>query len=270
MQTGASQVNVPIPTGLAGQAAVNMPTGGDPGSAGIDQLVQQTAASYTSCTPEHPHPPPSQPLRLEARRLSMPMHQPRPQKLVSLTTIDSPSSMPPPPPSAASQEQQPFHQQMPAHMNTSTTTDINMDRQPSFQEQYPAIMQLSSIPEVAINARPFQPGSSAGQQAFYPPQYSQQQMYYYQQSEPQTQYPSLAYVQDGGYYVPLGGQVSGQAPGQHETAQDGLIQEANGMMYYYDPNHYPGSGGQQQYGMSVPQGDSNYYYGQEQGAYYGQ
>jgi hypothetical protein len=177
------------------------------------------------------------------------------------------------PPSAASQEQQPFHQQMPAHMSKPISADTTMDRQPSFPGQYAAMTPLSSIPEVAINAQPFQPGSGAGQQAFYSQQYPQQQMYYYPQPDTsQAQYPPLAYMQDSGYYVPLGGQISAQAHGQHETAQNGLMQESNGMMYYYDPTQYMGGNAHQQFGMNTSQSAGNYYYGQEPAnmMYYGQ
>lgn len=206
---------------------------------------------------EQPHPPPSQPLRHEARRTSLPMHQPRPQKQVSLATIDSPNAMP----ALQAQEQMPFHQQVPNHVSSSNSTETAVDRRQSFQGQIPAVTPLSSIPEVAINAQPFQPGHVA-QQGYYPAQFPLQ--YYYQQPDA-GQYPSLGYDPQGGYYVPLDAHGPGQPMDSAAMSADApYMHESNGMVYYYDPNLYAGATNNQ--GFAVPQQFATdiYSYGQPQ------
>lgn len=230
-----------------------------PGGDDADAPAEAINSSAVELAITQDHPPPAQPLRQEARRQSLPMHQPRPQKAVSVATIDSPSSMKPPQP----QEQAPFHQQMPSHMAAGSNSATAEQRQ-SFQGQLPAMTPLSSIPEVAINAQPFQPTSMAGQQAYYPPQYPAPPMYYYQDGA-QQQYPSIAYVPQGGYYVPID-QTASQPQGTEATSP-AYAHESNGMVYYY-PNQYMGGGEGQSYDIPPPQAQNGYYFPQDNSMMY--
>lgn len=228
------------------QAVVNLPINN--ATLGINGVIHLLSAMQE-------HPPPAQPLRHEARRTSLPMHQPRPQKQVSLATIDSPGAMQAP----QTQEQLPFHQQVPGHVNGAKSTEAAMDRQHLTQGQLLAMTPLSSIPEVAINAQPFQPGTIP-QQGYYPAQYPLQ--YYYQQHDAgHAQYPTLGYDPQGGYYVPL----STHGPGMDAAGMSSdstYVHESNGMVYYYDPSLYAGGANEQ--GFAMPQQFANdvYSYGQ--------
>ena len=110
----------------------------------------------------------------------IPMHQPRPQKAVSVAGIE---------PSASSQafhvpqpqEQQPFHQQMPPNIHGqnasggATLSDpYSHNRQVSFSSQAGSVgTPLSNIPERAIHAPAFQPvqqSAYAGHAQHYPTQ----------------------------------------------------------------------------------------------------
>jgi len=207
------------------------------------------------------HPPPAQPLRQEARRMSLPMHQPRPQKQVSLATIDSPSTMQAP----QSQEQAPFHQQVPPNVNGTSSSEPLTTRQQSLQgQQYPVMTPLSVIPEVAANAQSFQPGMPASQ-GYYPPQYPAQPMYYYPQSSGAThgQYPVAPYGADAPYYMPFYGQGQAQVPEIADPSSAGhYAHESNGMVYYYDPN--VAANEPQMYNFPQPTVGEGFYYGQDQ------
>lgn len=206
------------------------------------------------------HPPPAQPLRQEARRMSLPMHQPRPQKQVSLATIDSPSTMQAP----QTQEQAPFHQQVPSNTN-GTSSEPMTNRQQSLQgQQYPVVTPLSVIPEVAANAQAFQPGMPASQ-GYYPPQYPAQSMYYYPQASGAAhgQYPAAPYGADAQYFMPFYGQGQAQVPEMADPSAAGhYAHESNGMVYYYDPNAATSEA--QMYNYPQPAAGDGFYYGQGQ------
>jgi len=207
------------------------------------------------------HPPPAQPLRQEARRLSLPMHQPRPQKQVSLATIDSPSTMQAP----QSQEQAPFHQQVPPNVNGTSSSEPMTNRQQSLQgQQYPVVTPLSVIPEVAANAQSFHPGMAAPQ-GYYPPQYPAQPMYYYPQSSGAShgQYHVPPYGADAPYYMPFFGQSQAEMPDMGDSSAAGqYAHESNGMVYYYDPDVAANEA--QMYNFSQPTAGEGFYYGQDQ------
>ena len=207
------------------------------------------------------HPPPAQPLRQEARRMSLPMHQPRPQKQVSLATIDSPSSMQAP----QTQEQAPFHQQVPPNVNGTNSSEPMTNRQQSLQgQQYPVVTPLSVIPEVAANAQSFQPGMPASQ-GYYPPQYPAQPMYYYPQPSGAAhgQYPGAQYGADAQYFMPFYGQGQTQVPEMADPSAAGhYAHESNGMVYYYDPNVAASEA--QMYNYPQPTAGEGFYYGQDQ------
>lgn len=138
---------------------------------------------------------------------TLPMHQPVPQKAVSVADIESPTLKAP-----AQQSQQPFHQQIPPSVSES-------------QQKMP------HIPEGAVYAQPFQP-YPAMQPGFYGMQYSQTPM-------------MMQPLDSAGFPMSMGGPVmstmqaaSTQAAGQQSGP---VAHEQSGMVYYYDPvqHHMP-------------------------------
>lgn len=224
-------------------------------------------------------PPPQKPAYRENRPTVIPMHQPRPQKAVSISDIESPAaaSFYPPP----QQQQQPFHQQVPIQVQSNGYAEAVMhSRNPSYPS-HSAGTPLSQIPERAIHAQPFQPNP-----------YQQNQGYYAQNQS----YPVLAPAQ--GYYYPqmnslppafVPAQQQYQAPQQQQqdaaaaAGGQGLVaQEVNGMVYYYDPTQVPNVPSFPQYpqqmpafpiqhqmgGMMTPSPDGFYYPQANQGVVY--
>lgn len=196
------------------------------------------------------YPLPQKPTFRENRPNPIPMHQPRPQKAVSVADIESPATLSFNPPQ---QHQQPFHQQVPLQVNGNGYTPDGMmhSRNPSYPSQASTGTPLSQIPERAIHAQPFQPNPYQQQQPqnFYPQPYQvmpppqASQGYYY----PQQPYnPAMA--QPGGPppFVPpqQPQQASFPQPSQQaDTSQAGtqglVAQEVNGMVYYYDAAQIP-------------------------------
>ena len=133
---------------------------------------------------------------------TLPMHQPIPQKTVSIDTIESPSMNVP-----QQQSQQPFHQQIPQHMESQ------------------AQQKMPHIPEGAVYAQPFQPYPPMPQQAYYG-----------------MPYPMMQPADSVNYGMGMGGPV--MAPPQQPAASGSEAQlqqpppayESNGMVYYYDPS----------------------------------
>jgi hypothetical protein len=162
------------------------------------------------------------------------MHQPRPQKAVSVAGIESPASNFQPPP----QDQQPFSYQLPPGVSAS-----NGQPDPrSFYSQQPYPTQsagtpLSNIPERAIHAPAFQPYQQPG--------FQPGAQYYYPQMQPQYQ-PGAVIApmvmqngQQGSYLVPTiaPGPSGAPQPVQQPQGQPGVQQyEQNGMVFYYDPS----------------------------------
>ncbi|KAJ5555518.1 hypothetical protein N7461_003988 [Penicillium sp. DV-2018c] len=175
----------------------------------------------------------------ESRPAPIPMHQPRPQKTVSVADIESPVTFPfsfnPPQP----QHEQPFHHQVPLPVHGPPGHEMPGHGPPS----QPSATPLSQIPERAIHAPPFQPYNYP-QPGFYPPSYPSGVMYY------PTSGPDYA-----GYNGPVGPGVSvPHFPGQQvmpystgeQPSQPGTVaHESGGTVYFYDTNHMhegPGPG----------------------------
>ncbi|KAI2625916.1 CASC3/Barentsz eIF4AIII binding-domain-containing protein [Hypoxylon sp. NC1633] len=187
-------------------------------------------------------PPTLKPSLQENRAVTIPMHQPRPQKTVSVAGIESPEMHH----HLSQQYQQAFHQQVPVQVSTSLGHESHA-RHPSYPSQHSTGTPLSQIPERAIHAAPFQPNQFAQhpQHPYYP--YHQlmqpQQGYYY----PPTQYPSsIAPPTNASTFVPRPQQA--QSQGDAQTSQDNrqstpnsnlVAQEVNGMVYYYDASQLP-------------------------------
>ncbi|KAL1641050.1 hypothetical protein SLS58_006322 [Diplodia intermedia] len=189
----------------------------------------------------------------------LPMHQPKPQKTVSVAGIESPANLAVHAPQQ--QEQQPFHQQVPHHVNGAPP--------PMYPSNVSTGTPLSNIPERGVQAQAyqtFQPGYVP--QGFAPP------AYYYPPPAGAPQYPTGAVVpmympnpQPGAYAAPPGSMPAPSAP--VTTAQGQMVaHEQNGMVYYFDPSQIyapvegyppasytvPGMGG-----MMTPSPDGYYY-----------
>ncbi|KAF7454478.1 Btz multi-domain protein [Pyrenophora tritici-repentis] len=244
--------------------------------------------SPTNGAVQPPYPLPQKPTFRENWQGQIPMHQPRPQKTVSVAGIESPASMSFNPPQQ--QEQQPFHQQVPAHINGATQANdqsfYQHGRHPSYPSQVSTGTPLNNIPERAIHAPTFQPYAQPGfqPQAFVP------QGYYYPQNNAQPQYMAPAGMvpmfvpgaQQPEYVMPVSAPPVA-APPAPAGPPNMVAYESNGMTYYVDsaqlypapavdnyaqPSYaVPGMGG-----MMTPGPDGAYYYPQQMqpAAYYPQ
>ena len=167
---------------------------------------------YSSHLPTQPTP--AQAPYQESVPANIPMHQPRPQKAVTVASIESPrrgglSA-------ADQQEDQLFHHQVPAHVKHPSTLPTPQNfvhsRQLSMHGGQDGNSPLTNIPEGAINAQAFQP-LMMPQQPYYPPGYGMQPVYYYgpPQVPPEGQQnaynansmASPVYMQQGPYFVPM-------------------------------------------------------------------
>ncbi|KAH6633008.1 CASC3/Barentsz eIF4AIII binding-domain-containing protein [Boeremia exigua] len=241
---------------------VRMPTG--------PAIISPTNGSY---------PPPQKPaFRENWAQGQLPMHQPRPQKNVNVAGIESPASMHFNPPQQ--QEQQPFHQQVPAHINGAASGDqagfYQHARQPSYPGHVSTGTPLSNIPERAIHApafQPFQPG--------YQPQPFVPGGYYYPPSGSQLQFMAPGgmvpmFVPGAQQPYPMPPPAPAVAPPAPPAAgpPNMVAYEQNGMTYYVDSNQLPYAPpaetfGQPSYavpgmgGMMTPGPDGAYYYPQQ-------
>ena len=186
------------------------------------------------------------------------MHQPRPQKAVSVADIESPARMNFHPP--AQQQEQPFHQQMPppsggpVYSDDATALASHVRR--NSQASRPGATPLSQIPERAIYAQPFQPYP-------YPPPgpgyvmapYPPNPMFYPPVTESTTTYNGAIHApgmpppfhtgsQPATYMAPVtAGAPPPPAPAPTSaggaTAPNTVAHESNGMVYYYDSSQLP-------------------------------
>jgi hypothetical protein len=265
---------------FAQQQAVAMPMPAMPDILDMSGAVMES--SINDLPQPQTHPLPQKPAFQENRPNSIPMHQPRPQKTVSVENIESPvQAMNGPPP-----YQQAFHHQVPPQMSNPYVPDHM--RNPSYQSQPTSGTPgpLSQIPERAIHAAPFQPNP-------YP------QPGYYSQPYPMVQQPQQGYYYPHQFganmapnasapaFVPAAQQApsvnynpsgqpdaqSAQPNAQSGSAQGLIVQEMNGTFYFYDPNQLPAMPGIPQYaqnqqynpsmvgmgGMVTPSPDGFYY-----------
>ncbi|TKA78762.1 hypothetical protein B0A55_04119 [Friedmanniomyces simplex] len=142
----------------------------------------------------HTYPLPQQPTYQGTPTSTM--HQPRPQKTISVTGIESPAALLQQVPSNEAPVQ-PFASQLPAHMAPAPAY-APQQQQPHYsprqQYAFPAHPQagtpLSGIPGQAMHAQPFQPQMAYGQPAPYYAPYPppQQQQYYYSPPGPMDGY----------------------------------------------------------------------------------
>ncbi|KAF2261999.1 hypothetical protein CC78DRAFT_329790 [Lojkania enalia] len=230
---------------------------------------------------QQPYPLPQKPTFRENWQGQLPMHQPKPQKAVSVAGIESPASMTFHPPQQ--QEQQPFHQQVPAHINgNAPSVDQQImpyphARQLSYPSQASTGTPLSNIPERAIHAPTFQPYQ---QPSFQPQGFAMPQGYYYPQNGAQPFVPPAGMVpmyvpntQQGGYVMPMAAPTVSAAPAP--TGQPNMVAyEQNGMTYYVDPSQLYAAAPMEGYpqasyavpgmgGMMTPSPEGAYYYPQQ-------
>ncbi|KAF9767877.1 hypothetical protein IL306_014891 [Fusarium sp. DS 682] len=198
--------------------------------------------SINDLPPPQTYPLPQKPAFQENRPTSaLPMHQPRPQKNISVADIESPTLTQGP-----QAYQQAFHQQVPIQMANGLSQESHT-RQPSYPSQHSTGTPLSQIPERAIHAAPFQP-NTYGQQPYYSQQ--PQQGYYYPPNYnapnmgPSSAAPAFVPSQPG----PPGSFTPQNQPEQPVMSNNGappatgsslVVQEANGMVYYFDASQLP-------------------------------
>lgn len=202
------------------------------------------------------------------------MYQPRPQKTISVTGIESPAGMSLHAPQQ--QDQQPFHNQLPQHMGENAMSPqhglVDMAQQQYYPQPYAypgggasTGTPLSNIPERAIHAQPFQPVP-----AFYP-QYPTQAYYYPPQGPQYPAMPVYAPPVHTTFGAPDG--IDQPGPADPNQSQQGMVAyETNGMVYYQDTTNVPQYPPQDAYyqapvygmgGMMTPGPEAaNYYYPQ--------
>ncbi|KAI9376485.1 CASC3/Barentsz eIF4AIII binding-domain-containing protein [Aspergillus egyptiacus] len=238
-----------------------------------------SSAAAAPLAMNHPptQPQSQQPVWRESRPAPIPMHQPRPQKAVSLADIETPASFPFNPPPA--QQDQAFQHQIPMPgSGPPYGSDTSNTYPPS---AHTAATPLSQIPERAVHAPPFQAYGYQQPQPFYAPPYPSGPVYYPVSGTEYGPYnnpgagPGVPFTP--GQNVPYMGPAAAHTSAE-PTPQTGTVaHEAGGTVYYYDASQiYPGPN----FGVpSVPAGGAvgmggmmtpgtTYYYPQPQGVYY--
>lgn len=190
------------------------------------------------------------------------VHQPRPQKTISMTGIESPAGLALHAPQQ--QEQQPFHNQLPQHIaegsisTISTSSDMAPPPLGPPTYMYHGGTPLSNIPERAIHAQPFQPPAPNYYSSYAPSGY-------YYPGQP-TQYgamPSFAPPTAQASYAPP------EPPMASDPQQGTMAHESNGMVFYTQMPQYAPQDNYlqaQSYavhgmgGMMTPSPEGGYYY----------
>jgi CASC3/Barentsz eIF4AIII binding len=224
-------------------------------------------------TPHHVNGAPSAPgpmqtgLQSHVRQENVPggltMHQPRPQKTVSVADIESPGRFTFNPPQ---QHEQPFHQQMPVPVNPQAYADdgtgYHTNARRMSHASRPSGTPLSQIPERAIFAQPFQPFPLPAQgQAYLLPPYAPGPVFYPAMPGEIVGYgpgvgpPPMGpafftgahlapYMVPGATMsAPVSAPPHGPAPSDGNTPAGTVAHESNGMVYYYDSAQLPPSTG---------------------------
>lgn len=234
-------------TEILSKPVVRLPPAAQQAAVAGGQEAEMVHAVPTVNLPQVPaYPLPEKPTYRENRPVPIPMHQPKPQKTVSVTDIESPATFAFNPPQQ--QDQQPFHQQVPAQVVSQAYQQEQAlyphSRHPSHPSQASAGTPLSQIPERAAQAHPFQPYAYQPPLPFYPQQYPPT-LYYYppgdqmQGTPPSVMAPTFIPGQPFPFAVP----VAPVAATTEATSQAGTVaHESNGMVYYYDSTQLNASG----------------------------
>lgn len=236
----------------------NMPVMGMEDQANPAEVYAGQETAIADMPQPQTYPLPQKPPFQDNFPASIPMHQPRPQKNISVADIESPTMS-----QNASAFQQPFHQQVPMQM--ANGYQESHARRPSHPTHVSTGTPLSQIPERAIHAAPFQPNAYSqaafyGQQAYQP---QPQQGYYYPHGYSAPSMPASAVTAPP--FVPQGqpgmpGSFTPQHPVEQQavavtgpSANTNLVaQEVNGMVYYYDASQLPSVNPYQPYPASQP------------------
>ncbi|KAL8960951.1 MAG: hypothetical protein Q9193_002422 [Seirophora villosa] len=234
-------------TEILSKPVVRLPPAAQQAAVAGGQEAEMVHAVPTVSLPQAPaYPLPEKPTYRENRPVPIPMHQPKPQKTVSVTDIESPATFAFNPPQQ--QDQQPFHQQVPAQVVSQAYQQEQAlyphSRHPSHPSQASAGTPLSQIPERAAQAHPFQPYAYQPPVPFYPQQYPPT-LYYYPPGDPmQGTAPSvMAPTFIPGQAYPFAVPVAPVAATTEATSQAGTVaHESNGMVYYYDSTQLNASG----------------------------
>ncbi|KAK6441728.1 hypothetical protein LTR95_002036 [Oleoguttula sp. CCFEE 5521] len=213
---------------------VNLPPGGRMYSNGTSPAP---LSGYQTPTGQimHTYPLPQKPMMTGTPTVAL--HQPRPQKTISVTGIESPAALQQARRPSSSSSQQPFHNQLPAHMIEQPVYAQQQGQYYAtghgydFAPQGPASgTPLLGIPEQAMYGQGAQPPDMYYSQ--YPPP---QQPYYYAQPAPMQMYmPPAGPLQQ--QYIAQS-PTHQQAPLSHPTealqAPSGMVaHESNGMVFY--------------------------------------
>nr|OQO25735.1 hypothetical protein B0A51_10199 [Rachicladosporium sp. CCFEE 5018] len=213
---------------------VNLPPGGRMYSNGTSPAP---LSGYQTPTGQimHTYPLPQKPMMTGTPTVAL--HQPRPQKTISVTGIESPAALQQARRPSSSSSQQPFHNQLPAHMTEQPVYAQQQGQYYAPGPTYDFAPQVSAsgtpllgIPEQAMHGQNFHPPNMYYSQ--YPPQ---QQPYYYGQPAPMQMYmPPAGPLQQ--QYVAQS-PTHQQAPLSHPTealqAPSGMVaHESNGMVFY--------------------------------------
>ena len=192
--------------------------------------------------------PPNIPVPHGVRSTAMPMHQPRPQKAVSISNIESPASLAVKAPQQ--QDQQPFHQQMPQYLAQHPPEAAV---QQATGQPVSSSTPLSHIPEGAVYAQPFQPYPMMAPPIYYPTPYGNGTVFYPAMSEPMQNFnPNWA---DATYQR----QALGPSNHYNAPAVNAAAHEQNGTVFYADPAMAQSVPGGQPGMMPMPMGAYGFY-----------
>ena len=244
-------------------------------------------AAPVTVKPPPSYPTPVPPIHDARGTPIIPMHQPRPQKTVSVADIETPASNM----HYATNSYLPPHPHGYPDMNNGTATPTNgypnniytHSRHPSYQSQPPTTgTPLSQLPDRAVHAQPFQPNCNSvpyAQTHYYPspqapahvhpahahPHHATHTAMYHQPPPAYTASPQYAASP-----LPNGAPAAyHNVPAQQP--QQTIAQESGGTVYFYDPSTYyayiaaQGAYGAPltpapEQGMGVPSGGTVYYY----------
>jgi len=253
-------------------------------------------AALITVKPPLSYPTPVPPIHDARGTPVIPMHQPRPQKTVSVADIEAPASNM----HYAINSYLPPHPHGYSDMVSGTATPTHgylsnvytHSRHPPYQSQPPtAGTPLSQLPDRAVHAQPFQPNCNSVPYApmhYYPspqapthvhpghthPHHASHTAMYHQ--SPPTYTASPQYIAS-----PLpNGTPTAYHSVQVQQPQQTIAQESGGTVYFYDPSTYyaayvaaQGTYGAPltpapEQGMGVPNGGTVYYYPPQEGVYY--
>ncbi|KAL2171960.1 hypothetical protein VTG60DRAFT_1019 [Thermothelomyces hinnuleus] len=159
--TGSAISRPPLPVDSA-RPVVRLPPFAQPPASNMsvppkpDTQQKASESSINELPQPQTHPLPQKPTFQENRQDATPMHQPRPQKTVSVENIESPAQQAT---NAQGPYQQAFHQQVPPHLPNAPAQEHA--HHASYQPQFSSSTPLSQIPERAVHAAPFQPNTFA-------------------------------------------------------------------------------------------------------------